>query len=249
MAANTDIMVALLREFKSITELTDIGAVIERFQYAGFKPEQIIGEIYKRGGNNFNWNDIMTMIVLYHVRGANIAKMQGKMSEAGKTTVSKLAGTYGLVSKGKESATAITLPRVAQCFPWLSVQFVMAYPDIGPISLSNMTSEVNNFPRCAMTPAINALIPKQATTTWSEEDRSNMMLVCRWYQMKLTELVGTSGKTGRKAWDETDTYVKAAVVSSYPTQQIRIDRLTGLGISPIMFKEPASIIRSKIAMM
>lgn len=117
-----------------------------------------------REGNEDRKSDITWMVGAYIERGNKVSKMTKNSTSKFAKKIKELIMTYGLVDKSRGNPDAITLARVAECFPKLTCSY-MSYAKNMVVSTSEMNSIIPNYPRQMMCQAFTALIPKEHELT------------------------------------------------------------------------------------
>lgn len=163
-------------------------------KYQGFDPQTIIAMILKTP--EYNERDVYAMIQLCVGRGSNIDAMIKSSINKTKQKLEELKKKYSLVSSGKRSRYAITLPRVALVFPHITCSYAKITPD-STVSTDRMDQISSKYPRAMMCSAFAGLIPS-GSLTFSMILRSAFMLWQYEFDSVINNKVYASKKPDKK---------------------------------------------------
>lgn len=162
-AVKAPLTYAKIREFAatslSIEDLAEFyQVIILDTAYKGFDPKTMVTILralheasgdYNEESDNF-YNDMVFLIILFLQRGTSVVDKTkiGTMSQEAKKRVAFLKKKYGLIAKIEKAdkSTAITLSRVAACFPTVVCQIMYAAEIQRPVSAESMAGIYPGFP-------------------------------------------------------------------------------------------------------
>lgn len=177
----------------SVTGTIDYPDFRNLFKFTGFDPEVIANE-FNRLGDTTALADLAALIVIGTERGNNIHKMQRSMSEEGKQKLQGLINKYHLVpSVGNNKAKAMTLSRIALCFPWVSCAYA-AISESPVVPLSVMKQYVDNYPGFMLHPSFASCVPTDLDQVTTDTIFSAFALC----QVRFAEIINRSAKRGLK---------------------------------------------------
>lgn len=108
--------------------------------------------------------DLIIMIALSIERGNNISTMLTSSTPALVECLNQLKAIYDIVDKPKKNPNAVTLSRVASCYPHISCAY-MAFAKNIVVSKTEMRSFCKDYPIHMMCQHFTALIPKNHLIT------------------------------------------------------------------------------------
>lgn len=104
-------------------------------------------------------DDIALMIAAYIERGNTVSKMDKNSLPSFANTIKRLIALYGLVDKPGSNPMAITLSRVAESFPFITCSYCLLVAKNLTVSVDEMHSICEGYPKYMMCQAFTALIP------------------------------------------------------------------------------------------
>ncbi|XP_022181538.1 uncharacterized protein LOC111041548 [Myzus persicae] len=107
------------------------------------------------------YTDIKTLVKLAIEKGNNLEKMILKSSPEFKHELKRLIKKYNLVSKAKNSKSAMTLSRISESVPIFTCTILKNEAENPIVSFELMETICKNYPRVMMTPAFAYLIPNK----------------------------------------------------------------------------------------
>lgn len=151
----------LSTKIETMAALADYWDIIVRdTRYVGFDARVIATILWRtsaahgdgeQGVANVFYADMAFLIVLFLQRGTSVIdhKKIGTMAQKTKKKVAVLKKKYGIIAKiaNAKKDTAITLSRIAACFPLIACR-AMAEGNIDrPVATESMAKEFRNFPK------------------------------------------------------------------------------------------------------
>jgi len=110
-------------------------------------------------------DDIITMVAASIERGNTVSKMYKSSLPSFANTIQRLIAVYNLVDKCGSNPMALTLSRVAECFPKLTCCYCMSGAKNLTVSIDEMHSVCEGYPKFMMCQAFTALIPNEEEYT------------------------------------------------------------------------------------
>jgi len=126
----------------------------------GFDPSTLALTLFKmRDDDVSKKHNIVLMIAAYIERGNTVSKMDKNSSPIFANTIKQLIPIYGLVDKPGSNPIAITLSRVAESFPFITCSYCSLVAKHMTVSVDEMHSICEGYPKYMMCQAFTALIP------------------------------------------------------------------------------------------
>ncbi|CAI6344842.1 unnamed protein product [Macrosiphum euphorbiae] len=167
-------------------------------------------------------DDIITMVAAYIERGNTVSKMNKNSLPSFASTIQRLIAVYNLVDKDGSNPMALTLSRVAECFPKLACSYCMSGAKNLTVSIDEMHSVCEGYPKFMMCQAFTALIPKEGEYTQTLL-KAHALFLYR-FSLKITSYSmkkKSVEKTVQDAWK----YMKIVHERSYMEDSQKIDTL------------------------
>ncbi|XP_060878446.1 uncharacterized protein LOC132950869 [Metopolophium dirhodum] len=132
----------------------------------GFDPETWALVLYQMHKADVSRKDDIIIMVAAHIeRGNTVSKMNKNSLPSFASTIERLIAVYNLVDKDGSNPMALTLSRVAECFPKLACSYCMSGAKNLTVSIDEMHSVCKGYPKYMMCQAFTALIPKEEEYT------------------------------------------------------------------------------------
>ncbi|KAL5240430.1 hypothetical protein ACI65C_007840 [Semiaphis heraclei] len=126
----------------------------------GFDPKMWAVVLYKMQEADISRkDDIKMMVAVYIERGNNVSKMKTHSLPSFVNIIKRLIAVYNLVDKVGSKSMALTLSRVAESFPKLACYYCMSVAKNLIVSVDEMHSVCEGYPKFMMCQAFTALIP------------------------------------------------------------------------------------------
>jgi len=128
-------LLATYANILAMLEKVEFGQVVASTAYQGFDKQKLMATLMSIKGNKMIVDDMFTsdlvlMIALGTNRGSNLTKLIQKTQQGSAlhAHMTRIQTTYSVQDKAAGNTNAITLPRVAICFPKYSVMAAMKNP-------------------------------------------------------------------------------------------------------------------------
>ncbi|KAF0766359.1 nucleoprotein [Aphis craccivora] len=127
-----------------------------------FDPKVILSYIATQSPNENDMDRNISFLVMLGVeKGNNLDKITVKLSTTDQRLFQTLKRMYNLVSKAKNSKSAVTLSRICESVPILTCLYLKNKAKNPIVSFELMESICKNYPRVMMTSAFAYLIPNK----------------------------------------------------------------------------------------
>ncbi|KAE9535235.1 hypothetical protein AGLY_007968 [Aphis glycines] len=127
-----------------------------------FDPKVILSYIATQSPNKNDMDRNISFLVMLGVeKGNNLDKIAVKLSPTDHRLFQTLRSMYNLVSKGKNSKSAVTLSRICESVPILTCLYLKNKAKNPIVSFELMETICKNYPRVMMTSAFAYLIPNK----------------------------------------------------------------------------------------
>lgn len=148
---NIDDFYKLVTSQDFATTLTEICRLAGDYSYQGFKPESLFAELLKKKTDKSITDadfisDMCKLLSLLHARGPNINNLKSTNTKGGDDPIGKIRKIiekYSIVAKASGSSSAITLPRLSQTFPALSMDIWVKLYDSSSLNKPVTETEIN----------------------------------------------------------------------------------------------------------
>lgn len=140
----SEVVESLLSDLMSNQE--EFQDLLNELAYEGFNVAQFFKLLnQKQPSQKELIKDMKVAIMCFLSRGNSFSKILERMSDNGKATLMKIKKTYGIVDNvGRGGKNAVTLSRIAACFPQLTSNLLYSLDIPRPFLINN---KVANFPR------------------------------------------------------------------------------------------------------
>lgn len=126
----------------------------------GFDPKILAVALLKMKEDDISRkDDIQKMIAVYIERGNTVSKMDKNSLPSFVNIIKRLITLYGLVDNPGSNPMAITLARVAESFPLITCSYCLCVAKNMTVSVDEMHSICEGYPKYMMCQAFTALIP------------------------------------------------------------------------------------------
>lgn len=190
--------------------------------------------------------DMSLLIILHFLRGNNVSNMMLKMPSPYKEYLADSKVTYGILNKVSDTAIIqgqipTTMSRIAGSLSFLSITMIPRVRGAGVISLESLGIKLEAL-HFLVFPSCNSSIPKEFIASF------------KWVCLYANILI--SDKVGKVNVENCMTFVKAALTSNWPNNNLRItafrkmdlvdDKSDLIDIYEIDLKTASAFCRGKI---
>uniref|UniRef100_A0A1Y1MY71 3'(2'),5'-bisphosphate nucleotidase n=3 Tax=Photinus pyralis TaxID=7054 RepID=A0A1Y1MY71_PHOPY len=197
---------------------------MESVKFVGFDPVKVKDSLMAIPG--FTYEDMCACSYFFLSKGTNLTRILQKLNPSRKRELQGLISKYNLVSK-INSPAAVTLARVAGCFPLAVLENLKKYREDRmprPVTQDYFLSFSRvRFPRILMCNAIASLIPNEPFSTVTQSDLDKIIALITIYSAVESTFLNREhrDKSKPELYCIADTYVQLAYKSSIKSEEER----------------------------